>query len=126
MLNIQLIDSSCSSRPLTVINLDKKLLVADEFYSENHGELVRVHAGRCDREVFHHYKLTNQYTSTITVMSKDDCDRVRARIELLKETQRRWDEWYRKRQQEVHNQLLQVQTNLASLQQQFFSSIFGP
>jgi hypothetical protein len=48
----KIISYPCKSRPHSVINLNKTLLVGDEWYSDEYGVLVRLVDGNCSKEVY--------------------------------------------------------------------------
>lgn len=58
-------------------------------------------------------------------MDESECEKVKAKVELLKKQQQEWNNWLNSYQQEAQQQLLQLQLSLQALQQQIFGQSFS-
>lgn len=54
-----------------------------------------------------------------------ECEKVKAKAELLQKQQKEWNEWIVGYQQSAQQQLLQAELSLQALQQQMFGTFFG-
>lgn len=119
----KVIDYPCSDKPKTIINLNKTLLLGDEYFSDTHGELVRLKGESCIKEVF--TEQDGSYSSTEHPLDETDCEKIKIKIGILKEQHDSWLEWFKNKQKEAQEQLMQLQNNLAALQQNIFGGFFG-
>ncbi|KAG8302448.1 hypothetical protein J6590_033044 [Homalodisca vitripennis] len=109
----------CQDRPQAIINLNKTLLVGDEYFTDAPGILVRLHGGSCTQEVF------SKDSSTVAPLSLQECEKVKLKITILKEQQEKWNEWYKAQQSIAQQQFFSLQSSLAALQNQLFNGLLG-
>lgn len=115
------IEYPCATDMPAVINLHKSLLVGD-YFTDTPGELIHLIDGHCDREVFE--KVDGKMTSTQLPLDDKECEKVKVKVEVLREEQVKWEEWYKHQQELAQQQFMMIQQNLMNLQQNLFGNFF--